>query len=66
LRFAQAASLPIVSESCERSKDSRRVFAKELLRRLERENPKVKINLLRAGLRAAQEPVAGSCISPSA
>jgi tRNA(Ile)-lysidine synthase TilS/MesJ len=60
LRFARAASLPVVPQSCERGRDSRRVFARELVRRMERENPKVKINLLRAGLRAAQRGSLGS------
>ncbi len=54
LRFAQAAQLPAAPAACPNSRNSRRVMAKALVRQLEKVNPRVKVNLFRAGLRMAQ------------
>nr|MBC7244335.1 hypothetical protein [Chloroflexota bacterium] len=51
MRFAQACAFPLQATSCAHSLDSRRALMKDLIRMLEQEYPKVKINLFRAGLR---------------
>lgn len=51
-RFAQACAFPLQATSCAHSLGSRRALMRDLIRMLEREYPKVKINLFRAGLRA--------------
>lgn len=50
-RLAQACAFPVMAASCPNRITSRRQWAKDLIRALEREYPKVKINLFRAGLR---------------
>jgi tRNA(Ile)-lysidine synthase TilS/MesJ len=49
-RFAKAAALPITDMTCPQTVTSRRTLVKEIIRALEQEYPKVKINLFRAGL----------------
>jgi tRNA 2-thiocytidine biosynthesis protein TtcA len=49
VRFAQAQGFPPGPACCPRSLTSRRLLAKDIIRTLEREYPKVKINLFRAG-----------------
>ncbi len=49
-RFAQACDLPLLDIPCPCSSQSRRVLMKDIIRILEPEYPKVKINLFRAGL----------------
>ena len=51
-RLAQLCALPVLSAPCPNSTVSRRQWAKDLLHAMEREYPKVKINLFRAGLRS--------------
>jgi tRNA 2-thiocytidine biosynthesis protein TtcA len=50
LRLARAGAFPVVASPCVHGMTSQRVLAKEIIRLLEREYPKVKINLFRAGL----------------
>jgi tRNA 2-thiocytidine biosynthesis protein TtcA len=52
-RFAQAAALPVVDATCPLSITSRRTLVEDIIRILEQEYPKIKINLFRAGLRDA-------------
>ena len=52
-RLAQACDFPLVTSSCPRASDSRRVLVKGVIRTLEQEFPAVKTNLVRAGLRRA-------------
>jgi len=49
-RLAQACALPVMAATCPQHVTSRRQWVKELIRTLEREYPRVKINLFRAGL----------------
>lgn len=49
-RFAQACDLPLLTIPCPYSQQSRRALMKDIIHILEREYPKVKINLFRAGL----------------
>jgi len=49
-RLAQACAFPVMASSCPHRITSRRQWAKELLHTMEREYPRVKINLFRAGL----------------
>ncbi len=53
--FAKACGLPVTSACCPRSQTTRRTLVKQLIRELEREYPRVKINLFRAGLSCALE-----------
>ncbi len=50
-RFARIWGLPVQPASCPRSLTSRRLLVKNIIRALEHEYPRVKINLFRAGLR---------------
>jgi tRNA 2-thiocytidine biosynthesis protein TtcA len=50
-RFAQTTAFPVIPAGCPHSVTSRRALVKELIRNLEKQYPKVKINLVRAGLR---------------
>jgi tRNA 2-thiocytidine biosynthesis protein TtcA len=50
VRFAQACAFPPVSNRCLHNLTSRRSMVKDMIRTLEKEYPKVKINLFRAGL----------------
>lgn len=49
-RFAQACGFPLQTVSCPYSAHSRRMLMKDVIRMLEHEYPKVRINLFRAGL----------------
>ena len=49
-RLAQACAFPVMAASCPHHLTSRRQWVKDLIRTLEQEYPKVKINLFRAGL----------------
>lgn len=49
-RLAQACAFPVMDASCPHHITSRRQWVKDLLRTLEQEYPKVRINLFRAGL----------------
>ncbi len=49
-RLAQACAFPVMAASCPHHLISRRQWVKDLIHTLEREYPKVKINLFRAGL----------------
>lgn len=49
-RFAQACDFPLQTIPCSYSSQSRRALMKDIIRILEHEYPKVKINLFRAGL----------------
>ena len=49
-RLAQVCAFPVVASSCPHRITSRRQWVKDLLRTLERQYPRVKINLFRAGL----------------
>ncbi|MEM4723811.1 MAG: ATP-binding protein [Candidatus Hadarchaeum sp.] len=51
-RFAQACAFPLQAIACPYSTNSRRTFVKDIIRMLEHDYPKVKINLFRAGLRS--------------
>ena len=53
-RFAQAMAFPVIPAGCPHHAASRRALVKDLIRNLERQYPKVKINLVRAGLRGLQ------------
>jgi tRNA 2-thiocytidine biosynthesis protein TtcA len=55
-RFADAAALPIMDTTCPQSVTSRRALVADIIRALEQEYPKVKINLFRAGLRDSDKP----------
>jgi tRNA(Ile)-lysidine synthase TilS/MesJ len=55
-RFAEAAVLPIVHATCPQSVTSRRTLVRDIIRDLEQEYPKVKINLFRAGLDNTDAP----------
>jgi hypothetical protein len=59
-RFAQAGAFPQLPSRCPREAASRRALMKQIIRRLERVYPKVKINLFRAGL----QRLAGYQVSP--
>jgi tRNA 2-thiocytidine biosynthesis protein TtcA len=50
-RFAKTMSYPAIPVDCPHSATSRRALVKDLIRNLEGQYPKVKINLFRAGLR---------------
>jgi len=49
-RFAQACAFPQALVRCPHRQSSRRTMVKDMIRALEKEYPKVKINLFRAGL----------------
>ena len=49
-RFAQACAFPIQATACPYGSNSRRALMRDIIRMLEHEYPKVKINLFRAGL----------------
>lgn len=49
-RLAQACAWPVMATSCANSTLSRRRWVKDLIRAMEQEYPRVKINLFRAGL----------------
>jgi len=51
VRLARACALPSISAHCSHTVTSRRTLVKNVIRALEQEYPKVKINLFRAGLR---------------
>lgn len=51
VRFARACALPSISAYCPHAVTSHRTLVKNVIRALEQEYPKVKINLFRAGLR---------------
>jgi len=55
VRFARAAALPMAASSCPISAGSRRTLVKGWIRAMDREYPRVKINLFRAGLRGEPE-----------
>jgi len=55
-RFAQAAALPIIDTTCPLTITSRRTLVEDMIRVLEQQYPKIKINLFRAGLRDADKP----------
>ncbi len=50
-RLAQACGWPVLAAACPQHITSRRQWVKDLIHGLEREYPKVKINLFRAGLK---------------
>jgi len=54
-RFARACAFPVEPARCPRSMTSRRMLVKGIIRTLEEEYPKVKINLFRAGLPHLQD-----------
>ena len=49
-RLAQVCAFPVMASSCPHRLTSHRQWVKDLLRTMEREHPRVKINLFRAGL----------------
>jgi len=51
MRFAQAWAFPLLSAHCPYHMTSRRMLVKNVIRTLEQEHPRIKINLFRAGLR---------------
>jgi len=53
MRFVQVCALPLAPAYCPHNVTSRRMLMKNVIRILEQEYPKVKINLFRAGLRTA-------------
>lgn len=54
-RFVRACAFPSIPVHCPHGLTSRRMLAKSVIRTLEQEYPKVKINLLRAGLQRSRE-----------
>lgn len=54
VRYARAWALPVQSNACPRVRTSRRALVKGILHELEREDPRVRINLFRAGLRGTE------------
>jgi tRNA(Ile)-lysidine synthase TilS/MesJ len=54
VRYARARALPVQPNACRRVRTSRRALVKGILRELEHEDPHVRINLFRAGLRGAE------------
>jgi tRNA(Ile)-lysidine synthase TilS/MesJ len=54
-RFAEAAGLPAVQSRCPSERTSHRIWVKGLIRIMEQEQPKVKINLIRAGLKFLEQ-----------
>jgi tRNA 2-thiocytidine biosynthesis protein TtcA len=55
VRFVRACAFPSIPAHCPHGPTSRRMLAKSVIRTLEQEYPKVKINLLRAGLQRSRE-----------
>ncbi|MBC7260548.1 MAG: tRNA 2-thiocytidine(32) synthetase TtcA [Chloroflexi bacterium] len=62
-RFAQACAFPLQAVACPHSANSRRAFMKNIIRMLEHEYPRVKINLFRAGLRPYSPVACGNNVS---
>jgi len=56
VRFARACAFPLLSSRCPHGLSSRRRMMKDMIRALEKEYPRVKINLFRAGLLGGQAP----------
>lgn len=50
VRYAGARAFPVQSTACLHAQTSRRALVKRMLRELERDDPRVRINLFRAGL----------------